>query len=69
MVVLGFTAPYLARIVPLSELVLKEHNMPNVSVGQPAPTFVLPDEQGRPWVLTRRLCEGPAVLVFYRGDW
>ncbi len=43
--------------------------MANVSVGQEAPAFNLPDEQGRPWSLTEHLSAGPALLVFYRGDW
>jgi peroxiredoxin len=40
-----------------------------LSVEQRAPNFELPDEQGRPWVLSERLAVGPVVLVFYRGDW
>jgi peroxiredoxin len=33
------------------------------------PDFELPDEQGHPWRLSTALSAGPAVLVFYRGDW
>ena len=43
--------------------------MVGLSVEQRAPNFELPDEQGRPWVLSERLAVGPVVLVFYRGDW
>ena len=38
-------------------------------VGEKAPNFELPDEQGRPFNLARELEDGPIVLVFYRGDW
>ncbi len=43
--------------------------MPTVQPGEVAPPFALPDEQGYPWDLRARLAAGPAVLVFYRGDW
>ena len=33
-------------------------------VGAPAPHFTLPEATGDQWTL-----RGPAVLVFYRGDW
>lgn len=33
------------------------------------PDFELPDEHGQPWRLGTALRSGPAVLVFYRGDW
>lgn len=37
--------------------------------GQKMRTFGLPDQEGRPFDLHRRLREGPLVLAFYRGDW
>lgn len=40
-----------------------------VSVGQQAPAFELPDEQNQPWNLSGHLELGPVMLVFYRGDW
>jgi peroxiredoxin len=43
--------------------------MAEVSVGQKAPYFELPDHQDYPWSLSGQLEMGPAVLVFYRGDW
>jgi peroxiredoxin len=43
--------------------------MADVSVGQKAPYFELPDQQDYPWSLSGQLEVGPVVLVFYRGDW
>ena len=42
---------------------------PGLDVGDKAPAFVLPDEEGRPFDLHEELKRGPLVLVFYRGDW
>ena len=43
--------------------------MANVSVGQKAPDFELPDQAGFPWSLSGQLTTGPVMLVFYGGDW
>jgi peroxiredoxin len=43
--------------------------MPSLNTGDHVPNFELPDQQGDPWILGERLPSGPAVLVFYRGDW
>ncbi|MGI9048047.1 MAG: peroxiredoxin family protein [Rubrobacteraceae bacterium] len=43
--------------------------MADVSVGQKAPDFELPDQTGFPWSLTGQLMTGPVMLVFYAGDW
>lgn len=43
--------------------------MAELSVGQVTPFFELPDQQDYPWSLSGQLEAGPAVLVFYRGDW
>lgn len=43
--------------------------MPDLSIGNHAPNFELPDENGQPWILSAHLPQGPVVLVFYRGDW
>ena len=40
-----------------------------VNVGERAPTFELPDQRVEPWSLSGQLEAGPAMLVFYRGDW
>jgi peroxiredoxin len=37
-----------------------------IEVGDRAPAFVLPDENGEPVSLPE---DTPTVLVFYRGDW
>jgi peroxiredoxin len=44
-------------------------NTGGLALGQEMPTFELPDQEGRPFDLLRRLDERPVVLVFYRGDW
>jgi len=43
--------------------------MANIVVGEKFPAFILPDEQGQPFNLRRKLADGPLMLVFYRGDW
>ena len=43
--------------------------MADLSVGQRAPFFELPDQQDYPWSLSGQLETGPVVLAFYRGDW
>lgn len=40
-----------------------------LAVGQPAPSFTLPDANGQPQTLTELLARGPVVLTFYRGNW
>jgi AhpC/TSA family len=37
--------------------------------GAVAPDFMLPDAQGRCVRLQTLLCQGPVILVFYRGGW
>ncbi|MGH2442590.1 MAG: hypothetical protein ACRDFX_05455 [Chloroflexota bacterium] len=43
--------------------------MTEISTGDRIPNFELPDQAGNAWILRERLHSGPAVLVFYRGDW
>jgi peroxiredoxin len=40
-----------------------------VAVGARAPAISLPAATGGNWDLASALRTGPAVLVFYRGDW
>lgn len=40
-----------------------------LAVGQSAPALDLPSHEGERYVLANKLQNGPAVLVFYRGDW
>lgn len=40
-----------------------------ISVGEKAPAFELPDQTGYPWNLSGQLELGPVMLIFYRGDW
>lgn len=42
---------------------------PGVAIGEKAPSFVLPNANGKPVSLDDRLLEGPVVVVFYRGAW
>jgi peroxiredoxin len=39
------------------------------AVGKKAPEFALPDQNGRPVVLSELLARGPVVIDFYRGRW
>jgi len=39
-----------------------------LKVGDKAPDFTLPDEDGRPVALGRQLAAGPVLLVFYPRD-
>jgi peroxiredoxin len=43
--------------------------MADIAVGVRFPAFILPDEQGEPFNLRKKLAGGPLMLVFYRGDW
>jgi hypothetical protein len=38
-------------------------------VGQKAPSFTLPDQNGKPVALTDLISQKAAVLIFYRGHW
>lgn len=40
-----------------------------VLIGEPAPEFVLPDQNGSPVMLAEYREAGPVLLVFYRGHW
>lgn len=40
-----------------------------LAVGAKAPEIALPSSRGGTWSLAAALRDGPAVLVFYRGDW
>jgi peroxiredoxin/ketosteroid isomerase-like protein len=40
-----------------------------LQVGDTAPDFTLPDQDGRPVSLRSLLASGPVVLTFYRGQW
>jgi hypothetical protein len=47
---------------------LRAHSV-GPAVRQRAPAFALPDADGRVVALDALRTRGPAVLVFYRGDW
>lgn len=40
-----------------------------LKVGQPAPSFTLPDALGNSVSLSTLLASGPVVISFYRGEW
>lgn len=52
---------YVARQMPASP------SAPHV--GQKAPDFTLPDQNGKPVALTDLISPNGAVLIFYRGHW
>lgn len=45
------------------------HATTTLSVGDAAPAFALSDSTGAEVSLASLTASGPAVLVFYRGDW
>jgi hypothetical protein len=58
----GYGAFYLVRQMPVSA------GAPRV--GEKAPEFTLPDQNGKPVALADLLSDGGgAVLIFYRGHW
>jgi cytochrome oxidase Cu insertion factor (SCO1/SenC/PrrC family) len=44
------------------------HRVP-VGVGEFAPDFTLPDQDGRPHTLSAERGQRAVVLIFYRGHW
>jgi hypothetical protein len=52
---------YVVRQVPLSEQAPR--------VGEKAPAFTLPDQNGKSVALAELLSPNGAVLIFYRGHW
>lgn len=42
---------------------------PGIEVGEPAPSFALPNVRGELVSLDDRLADGPVVVSFYRGAW
>ncbi len=46
-----------------------ETRTPAVDAQASAPSFSLPDHEGKQVSLDSLTAEGPAVLVFYRGHW
>ena len=40
-----------------------------LKLGQAAPHFELPNQQGKSTLLTELLAKGPVVVTFYRGSW
>jgi hypothetical protein len=52
---------YVLREVPVSAQAPR--------IGEKAPAFTLPDQNGKPVALTDLLSPNGAVLIFYRGHW
>ena len=63
-VVLGF---FLSYTFYLSAQLPASRGAPKV--GEPAPDFTLPDQNGKPVKLSDSRSAGPLLLVFYRGYW
>lgn len=57
------TSPRPSAEVPVS------HSTKTLSAGDAAPAFSLSDSTGSEVSLASLTASGPAVLVFYRGDW
>jgi len=62
----GRAALYEAKIAEMSRVFPRDKIR---AVGSLAPSFTLPDAQGRPVSLSAALREGPVVVTFYRGGW
>jgi cytochrome oxidase Cu insertion factor (SCO1/SenC/PrrC family) len=45
------------------------HRRVPVGVGELAPDFTLPDQDGRPHTLSAERGQRAVVLIFYRGHW
>jgi peroxiredoxin len=61
--------PIAERIQAAIDVVETSGVAPGLAVGDTAPDFTLPNQLGRPVSLDERLKRGPAVVVFYRGEW
>jgi peroxiredoxin len=53
----------------VSRLVESDAGATAPKVGEPMPTFLLPDERGRLVRLGDLLGEGPVAIAFHRGEW
>lgn len=62
----AMTALYLAAFFGLAALPATASTL---AVGEPVPSFVLPDQNGQSVALDEAHAHGPALLVFYRGHW
>ncbi len=60
-------SPFFEAQVDAGAQHLKATNVPGV--GNMAPSFVLPGTSGTPVGLTDLIANGPAILLFLRGDW
>ena len=49
--------------------ILSQKDIEGLRPGDTAPNFALPDINGKKFSLSKVLEDGPAVLVFYRGEW
>jgi hypothetical protein len=48
---------------------LPPHEALKVSPGMPFPAYALPDQDGKVRRFEPAAAEGPALYIFYRGDW
>ena len=58
-----------AENIGLDSAIKQVHQQKHPEIGEIAPNFRLPDENGNVVALSELLKEGPAILSFYRGDW
>ena len=58
-----------AALEKAREEIMAQGGIEGLKPGDRAPNFKLPDINGRKYSLSKILKDGPAVLVFYRGEW
>ena len=60
--ILGFYVFYFSRY-------FGKQRVSRLQVGDRFPDFALADSEGRPVTLASMLAKGPALMLFYKGDW
>jgi hypothetical protein len=61
--------PEIVAILKRGTKTVQESGAAGLRIGERAPDFALPNQQGEMVRLSDRLSRGPVVLSFYRGVW
>jgi hypothetical protein len=61
--------PEIVAILKRGNKIVQESGAAGLRIGERAPDFALPNQQGEMVRLSDRLSRGPVVLSFYRGVW
>jgi len=61
--------PEIVAILKRGNETVRASGAAGLQIGERAPDFVLPNQQGEMVRLSDRLSRGPVVLSFYRGVW